>query len=101
MKVKELHIFISYFINFDFKCILFDSIGEARARKAKKTKAKRPTRKSIFEIYEPSELKRGHFTDLDNEVSFLHHVQLFSVVSQFNFFFFTDKKHRYSRTYAN
>lgn len=26
------------------------------------------TKKSIFEIYEPSELKRGHFTDLDNEI---------------------------------
>ncbi|XP_031780062.1 transcription elongation factor SPT6-like [Nasonia vitripennis] len=26
------------------------------------------TKKSIFEIYEPIELKRGHFTDLDNEI---------------------------------
>lgn len=29
---------------------------------------RKTTRKSIFEIYEPSELKRGHFTDLDNEI---------------------------------
>ncbi|OXU17876.1 hypothetical protein TSAR_004906 [Trichomalopsis sarcophagae] len=28
----------------------------------------KPTRKSIFQIYEPIKLKRGHFTDLDNEI---------------------------------
>jgi len=39
-----------------------------RPRRPKKQTKKRTTRKSIFEIYEPSELKRGHFTDLDNEV---------------------------------
>ncbi|XP_054274705.1 transcription elongation factor SPT6-like isoform X1 [Macrosteles quadrilineatus] len=39
-----------------------------RRRKPKKAAKKKPTRKSIFEIYEPSELKRGHFTDLDNEI---------------------------------
>lgn len=37
-------------------------------RKVKKAARKKPTRKSIFEIYEPSELKRGHFTDMDNQV---------------------------------
>ncbi|CAG9561741.1 unnamed protein product [Danaus chrysippus] len=37
-------------------------------RRTKKGKAKRPSKKSIFEIYEPSELKRSHFTDLDNEI---------------------------------
>lgn len=42
-------------------------VGERRRQK--KGKAKRPSKKSIFEIYEPSELKRSHFTDLDNEVS--------------------------------
>ncbi|XP_026762077.2 transcription elongation factor SPT6 [Galleria mellonella] len=36
--------------------------------KRPKGKAKRPSKKSIFEIYEPSELKRSHFTDLDNEI---------------------------------
>lgn len=41
-------------------------LGERR--RTKKGKAKRPSKKSIFEIYEPSELKRSHFTDLDNEV---------------------------------
>lgn len=65
--VLNIFTIFNYFILFNFTSIW---IGEARARKAKKIKAKRPTRKSIFEIYEPSELKRGHFTDLDNEVSF-------------------------------
>ncbi|KAH9627917.1 hypothetical protein HF086_015361 [Spodoptera exigua] len=37
-------------------------------RRTKKGKPKRPSKKSIFEIYEPSELKRSHFTDLDNEI---------------------------------
>lgn len=44
-----------------------DDVGERR-RRPKKAQRKKPTRKSIFEIYEPSELKRGHFTDLDNEI---------------------------------
>ncbi|XP_053670514.1 transcription elongation factor SPT6 [Anopheles nili] len=39
-----------------------------RSKKAKPAARKRPLKKSIFEIYEPSELKRGHFTDLDNEI---------------------------------
>ena len=35
----------------------------------KKKKEKRSaSKKSIFEVYEPSELERGHFTDFDNEV---------------------------------
>lgn len=41
-----------------------------RPRRPKKQPKKKPTRKSIFEIYEPSELKRGHFTDMDNEVTY-------------------------------
>lgn len=41
---------------------------EDRPRRSKKHAKKRSTRKSIFEIYEPSELIRGHFTDIDNEV---------------------------------
>lgn len=40
----------------------------ARIRRPKKTARKKPTKKSIFEVYEPSELKRGFFTDLDNEI---------------------------------
>ncbi|XP_018043694.1 PREDICTED: transcription elongation factor SPT6 isoform X1 [Atta colombica] len=39
-----------------------------RPRRPKKQLKKKTTRKSIFEIYEPSELKRGHFTDMDNEI---------------------------------
>jgi len=41
--------------------------GERRQR-PKPQKRRKATRKSIFEIYEPIELKRGHFTDLDNQV---------------------------------
>lgn len=40
---------------------------EARRRREKK-KVRKTARKSIFEIYEPSELKRGHFTDTDNDI---------------------------------
>ncbi|XP_014608543.1 PREDICTED: transcription elongation factor SPT6 isoform X1 [Polistes canadensis] len=46
---------------------LDDDVDE-RPRRPKKQFKKKSTRKSIFEIYEPSELKRGHFTDLDNEI---------------------------------
>ncbi|CAH0563642.1 unnamed protein product [Brassicogethes aeneus] len=44
-----------------------DDDGERR-RPPKKERRKKPTKKSIFEVYEPSELKRGFFTDLDNEI---------------------------------
>nr|XP_023025243.1 transcription elongation factor SPT6 isoform X1 [Leptinotarsa decemlineata]XP_023025244.1 transcription elongation factor SPT6 isoform X2 [Leptinotarsa decemlineata] len=44
-----------------------DDEGERR-RRSKKAAKKKPTKKSIFEVYEPSELKRGFFTDLDNEI---------------------------------
>ncbi|KAK0178826.1 hypothetical protein PV327_007674 [Microctonus hyperodae] len=44
-----------------------DEEGERRRRR-KKTPKKKQTKRSIFEIYEPSELKRGHFTDMDNEI---------------------------------
>lgn len=50
-----------------------DGEGE-REKRPKKAAKKKPTRKSIFEIYEPSELKRGHFTDIDNEVISIAHV---------------------------
>lgn len=39
-----------------------------REKRPKKAAKKKTSKKSIFEIYEPSELKRGHFTDVDNEV---------------------------------
>ncbi|XP_065344159.1 transcription elongation factor SPT6 [Cloeon dipterum] len=41
--------------------------GEKR-RKEKRSRTKKASRKSIFEIYEPEELRRGHFTDLDNQI---------------------------------
>ena len=37
-----------------------------REKQAKKSSRKKIQKKSIFDIYEPSELKRGHFTDMDN-----------------------------------
>lgn len=46
-----------------------DDLDGERERRPKKAPKKKSAKKSIFEIYEPSELKRGHFTDLDNEVS--------------------------------
>lgn len=42
--------------------------GEEGRVKKKKALKKKVARKTIFDIYEPSELKRGHFTDLDNEI---------------------------------
>ncbi|XP_059829258.1 transcription elongation factor SPT6 [Hypanus sabinus] len=41
--------------------------GETRVR-PKKTAKKRVSRRSIFEIYEPSELESSHLTDQDNEI---------------------------------
>lgn len=37
-----------------------------REKQTKKSQRKKIHKKSIFDIYEPSELKRGHFTDMDN-----------------------------------
>lgn len=39
---------------------------EDREKHTKKAQRKKIQKKSIFDIYEPSELKRGHFTDMDN-----------------------------------
>lgn len=41
--------------------------GEMRVR-PKKTTKKRVSRRSIFEMYEPSELESSHLTDQDNEI---------------------------------
>ncbi|XP_058451716.1 transcription elongation factor SPT6 [Malaya genurostris] len=48
----------------------FEEDGEVseRPRKPKKQSRKKSTKKTIFDIFEPSELKRGHFTDLDIEI---------------------------------
>ncbi|TDG44583.1 hypothetical protein AWZ03_008989 [Drosophila navojoa] len=46
-----------------------DLLGDDfRAAKKKKSPKKKAIKKTIFDIYEPSELKRGHFTDLDNQI---------------------------------
>ncbi|XP_071442779.1 transcription elongation factor SPT6 isoform X2 [Hetaerina americana] len=47
-----------------------DDEGEdaPKRRRPKKAVQKKATKTSIFEIYEPSELKRGHFTDLDHAI---------------------------------
>lgn len=42
--------------------------GDAEKRPKKAQARKKAAKKSIFEIYEPSELKRGHFTDVDIEI---------------------------------
>ncbi|XP_047991435.1 transcription elongation factor SPT6 [Leguminivora glycinivorella] len=52
----------------DLDQYISDDEEEGERKRTKKGKAKRPSKKSIFEIYEPSELKRSHFTDLDNEI---------------------------------
>ncbi|XP_050409437.2 transcription elongation factor SPT6 [Patella vulgata] len=44
-----------------------DVDGVARPRTKKSGRARR-TKKSIYDVFEPSELERGHFTDLDNEI---------------------------------
>lgn len=45
-----------------------DVAEEDRAKSKKKAPKKKVSKKTIFDLYEPSELKRGHFTDLDNEI---------------------------------
>lgn len=45
-----------------------DEPNEERSKKPKKQTRKKTSKKTIFDIFEPSELKRGHFTDLDNEI---------------------------------
>ncbi|XP_017064106.1 transcription elongation factor SPT6 [Drosophila eugracilis] len=42
--------------------------GDDNRVKKKKALKKKVAKKTIFDIYEPSELKRGHFTDMDNEI---------------------------------
>ena len=37
-------------------------------RKEKKRKKKKSGRKSIYDVYEPSELEKSHLTDRDNEI---------------------------------
>ena len=37
-------------------------------RKEKKRKKKKSARKSIYDVYEPSELEKSHLTDRDNEI---------------------------------
>lgn len=48
--------------------VVFYWQGFVFRRRPKKSQRKKPSRKTIFEIYEPSELKRCYFTDFDNEV---------------------------------
>lgn len=33
---------------------------------------KKSQRKTIYDVYEPSELERGHFTDFDEKVGLVH-----------------------------
>lgn len=52
---------------------------EDRPRRSKQHLKKKSTKKSIFEVYEPSELIRGHFTDIDNEVIIKNNTNLSSI----------------------
>ncbi|GAB6026482.1 hypothetical protein CHUAL_012908 [Chamberlinius hualienensis] len=45
-----------------------EEVEDEMRRRPKKQVRKKHTRKSIFEVYEPSELERGHFTEKDNEI---------------------------------
>ncbi|XP_058833149.1 transcription elongation factor SPT6 isoform X1 [Topomyia yanbarensis] len=45
-----------------------EQVVDERPRQPKKQTRKKSLKKTIFDIFEPSELKRGHFTDLDNEI---------------------------------
>ncbi|XP_023303515.2 transcription elongation factor SPT6 [Lucilia cuprina] len=45
-----------------------EEAGEDDRGRVKKKLTKKLPKKTIFDLYEPSELKRGHFTDLDNEI---------------------------------
>lgn len=53
---------------------------EDRPKPSKKHLKRKSARKSIFEVYEPSELIRGHFTDVDNEVIIRINFNLSSVI---------------------
>lgn len=46
----------------------YEQDGGETEKRPKKLARKKSAKKSIFEIYEPSELKRGHFTDVDIEI---------------------------------
>lgn len=65
-KEKEGTDFVELFV--EKIILLFFDLNLRSRRKQKKIARKKPTKKSIFEVYEPSELKRGFFTDLDNEI---------------------------------
>ncbi|KAK0073731.1 hypothetical protein PV326_013117 [Microctonus aethiopoides] len=45
-----------------------DDENSERPRKRRKSEMTKRTKKTIFDIYEPSELKRGHLTDIDDEI---------------------------------
>lgn len=45
-----------------------DEDGVRRTRKKTEKTKKKSQRKTIYDVYEPSELERGHFTDFDEQV---------------------------------
>lgn len=70
-----------------------EGVDGEREKRPKKAAKKKTTKKSIFEIYEPSELKRGHFTDVDNEVSkSMVFVSIFETHNDFSkFYWYTNQ----------
>ncbi|XP_074640844.1 transcription elongation factor SPT6-like [Tubulanus polymorphus] len=57
-----------------------DEEDESSRQRAKKTGKKR-AKKSIFDVFEPSELERGHFTDIDNEIKMADNPERFQLRS--------------------
>lgn len=45
-----------------------DEDGEARERRRTRKERRKQVKKSIYEVFEPSELERGHLTDQDHEI---------------------------------
>ncbi|KAK7079180.1 Transcription elongation factor SPT6 [Halocaridina rubra] len=45
-----------------------DEEGEGRERRRGRKERKKAVKKSIYEVFEPSELERGHLTDLDQQI---------------------------------
>ena len=55
-----------------------EGVRKTRKKTDGKTVKKKSQRKTIYDVYEPSELERGHFTDLDEQVEFQIEINLIS-----------------------
>ncbi len=48
-----------------------EGVRKTRKKTDGKIVKKKSQRKTIYDVYEPSELERGHFTDLDEQVKIM------------------------------